>query len=478
MLHMNTNTLADSLGTPKTITNNGATYDTNTYLFGSGSYYFGAGSYVSIAQHADFAYGNGSLADYCIDFRYYPKSLSATGVKLYSQIKDANNQLDFTLKNDGNLYITWIDNGTTYLSGTIPLAPTLNQWNHVSISKNWGYVRVFLNGLLQGQQLISVAANVGTYTGIPVIFSAADATGGATGYIQEYRTSKGVPRHVTNFTPETAVYTIPDTARTDTPDMNNPTIVDTYARFNIDKTSYNSKGLTKILFTFDDAWQVTYDNALPILNNYGFKGTTWAISDFVQGSDPNYMRASSLLSLYNTYNWDIGNHSKDHSDVIGQLPTASQILEYQTCYNFLISLGFTRSAAHVCYPSGNYSDSLISALKSIGMLTGRTTNGYLQTNIFPTASANDELFKLRCFALGSSTTPQNVYDKIDEAIDVGSTLMFMIHRIVPTPAQSIEFSTTNLDLVCQYIRAKRLDVVTISEWYNMLTNPRKVVSRI
>lgn len=240
-----------------------------------------------------------------------------------------------------------------------------------------------------------------------------------------------------------------------------------------DRITYNVKGIPKILFTYDDGWQSVYDKAFPIHQELGQVATTWIVSNFAQGNDPLYMKKPTLDLIYDA-GWDIGNHSKDHNVTIGDLPIAEQIDEYKTCRDLLYSWGYSRSADHVCYPAGHFNDGLVNVLLGLGVKTARTTVSDI------TATPADNPLKLKSYALGSTTTRAEVLNILQRAMDTGCSLIFMLHRVEDTPIPPIEsicYPTAELRWLADYVKSMGFNVVTISEWYDQLTNPRKKVSR-
>jgi peptidoglycan/xylan/chitin deacetylase (PgdA/CDA1 family) len=236
-----------------------------------------------------------------------------------------------------------------------------------------------------------------------------------------------------------------------------------------DRIAYNVKGIPKVLFTYDDGWQSIYDKAFPIHQALGQKATTWIVSNFAQGNDPMYAKKSTLDTLYNA-GWDIGNHSKDHNITIGDLPTAQQIDQYKTCRDLLYKWGYFRGADHVCYPAGHFNDGLVEVLKDLGVKTARTTVSDIQ------ATPAENLHKLKCYPLGSTTTRADVMKILQRAMDTGCSVHFMLHRVEDTPIPPIEsicYPTAELTWLAGYIKSLGVDVVTISEWYDSLTEPRK-----
>lgn len=240
-----------------------------------------------------------------------------------------------------------------------------------------------------------------------------------------------------------------------------------------DRITYNVKGIPKILFTYDDGWQSIYDKAFPIHQEFGQKATTWIVSNFAQGNDPMYAKKTTLDTLYNA-GWDVGNHSKDHNITIGDLPVQQQIDQYKTPRDLLYSWGYLRGADHVCYPAGHFNDGLVEVLKSLGVKTARTTVSDIQ------ATPVENLYKLKCYPLGSTTTRTDVMKILQRAMDTGCSIHFMLHRIEDTPIPPIEsicYPTAELRWLAETVKIMGFDVVTISEWYDSLSNPRKTVNR-
>lgn len=259
---------------------------------------------------------------------------------------------------------------------------------------------------------------------------------------------------------------------------NNPSV-------NIDRLAYNTAGEAKLLFTFDDAWFDVLTCGKPILDAKGFLATTWANKEASQ--DPItgvplevFMSESDLSAIY-TAGWDIGNHTNTHPDDITVLTEEEMRQEYLVNQDWIEDNGWLRGARHVCYPSGSYSQRLIEILQEIGVKSGRT----VEYGIQPTPVFN--IYKLKCVALGRDTAlPENmarVKNEIDRAVGTGSTLFFMLHRVEENPEPDdggnnygqLAIATATLteivDYVDAYVQQGKLDVVTISQWYEQYMAP-------
>lgn len=67
-----------------------------------------------------------------------------------------------------------------------------------------------------------------------------------------------------------------------------------------------------VVITFDDGYREVYQEALPVMEQYGFVGTLYVIQDQVGVSG--YLNADQLRKLIES-GWEIGSHSKTHANL-------------------------------------------------------------------------------------------------------------------------------------------------------------------
>jgi peptidoglycan/xylan/chitin deacetylase (PgdA/CDA1 family) len=243
---------------------------------------------------------------------------------------------------------------------------------------------------------------------------------------------------------------------------------------NFDRLSFNNTGKTSILYTFDDASQSVYSFAYPVLKEKGFKATTWAnklLSTESPPESPNdyvdkFMSEDTLKKLY-AEGWDIGNHTVNHNDTLNQLPFDQMKYEFLENQNWLLNLGFDRSAVHVCYPMGSFDKEITEFLPTIGVKSGRTTIHGLESKPVP------DIYTLRTVAIGRDTDVAYVKDMVNKAIETGTSIIFMFHEVVPSPNpkvkdDEIKMSVNKFKEITTYIKSlsdqKKLHVQTINEW--------------
>jgi hypothetical protein len=81
-----------------------------------------------------------------------------------------------------------------------------------------------------------------------------------------------------------------------------------YETINLSDLFYKSDK-KQVVLTFDDGYTDNIDEAMPILNKYGFKATLFIITEMV-GTD-RYMSWNQIKTLKNN-NWDLGGHTLNH----------------------------------------------------------------------------------------------------------------------------------------------------------------------
>jgi peptidoglycan/xylan/chitin deacetylase (PgdA/CDA1 family) len=132
-----------------------------------------------------------------------------------------------------------------------------------------------------------------------------------------------------------------------------------------------------VVLTFDDGYIDAYENAFPLLKQYGMTGTFFIPTDFVNNGNPNHATWSMLKEMAGA-GMSIESHSRTHPDLRGR------------SFEFLVweILGpIEQIEAHTgkrprffCYPSGKYDEAVIRMLKSVDTLAAVTTEyGSLHT---------------------------------------------------------------------------------------------------
>jgi peptidoglycan/xylan/chitin deacetylase (PgdA/CDA1 family) len=242
------------------------------------------------------------------------------------------------------------------------------------------------------------------------------------------------------------------------------------ATVKIDSLYIDRRSRPKLLFTFDDGWASQYTEAYNYMATKGLVGSCFLETQNQDQS--NYMTTAQVTEMYNA-GWDLGTHGHFNLTTFNTQAEMEADIAYNKAY--LTSNNFTRNNCHLhyAYPLGGFNDTAIAALQAQGMLTARTTRS--GGSVYqPTVVDIFNPYTLRIQDISNTTTLAQAKAKVDLAERSGGTIILMLHKIVANPTDAIEWSITNFKALCDYVKLKSeigvFDVVTVSDWYNGLSN--------
>lgn len=243
----------------------------------------------------------------------------------------------------------------------------------------------------------------------------------------------------------------------------------------------------KISFTFDDGYNSTYDQAAPILAKYGYSGTVYVVTNCVgmttapntcrADEDATYMTWDQILSLQNTYGWEIGSHTVTHpylatkSAQDGQpkkLTTTQVLTEITNSQATLVENGV--NSIGFAAPYGDYNQySLTQIAKLYAYNRGYADTG---TNLTP---YNNYIIRDQEVRVGVSIDTVKGY--IDDAIAKNEWLVLTFHDVLPTASgnpDDYQYSTADFEAIVAYVNSRGLAVVNVDKGLvsgdNLLTN--------
>ena len=195
----------------KSITNTGTTYSSINYKVDAGSGYFnGSNSHLSILDNADFHMGSGNFT---VDFWVYITSFAKTNQVVFSNMDQGTGSSGMSGWVDNNYLEIDIYGGGYNASPYVTWSPSANTWYHIAMVRNGTTsVMFFVNGVQQGAtQTIANAnqltASTSFYIGNSIYNGSFYPNWWLSGYVDEFRVSKGIARWTSNFTPQTTAYT-------------------------------------------------------------------------------------------------------------------------------------------------------------------------------------------------------------------------------------------------------------------------------
>lgn len=192
-----------------------AKLDTSDKKFGASSLKCdGSGDAITTPDSEDFYFGS---SDFTIDFWYKPASISATYVLFSQHVGAVGSDYDIRCVsygwNPGDIGLVVEENLPPYTNlvtfSTAGSVITAGAWNHVEFVRNGNTWYIFVNGVSQSLTLRggSYSNAIPNFTNVLSVGGYPTGGGSLDGWMDEFRISKNIARHTTNFTPSTSQYT-------------------------------------------------------------------------------------------------------------------------------------------------------------------------------------------------------------------------------------------------------------------------------
>jgi len=194
-------------------------------------------------------------------------------------------------------------------------------------------------------------------------------------------------------------------------------------------------GGSKVSITFDDGFESTYTNALPVLSQRGMQATVYVTTDFI--GQPGYMTWDQVISLQNDYGWEIGSHSVTHTELEA---STLEIIYYELVESLNILLSYALRVANFASPFGAYDNNVL----AVAAKYYDSHRGFWDTEDLNTGPYNRLVLMDK--SVESSTTLADVYQYIDQARLENKWLVLTLHDVQETLDPSYGYITTISDL--------------------------------
>jgi peptidoglycan/xylan/chitin deacetylase (PgdA/CDA1 family) len=106
-----------------------------------------------------------------------------------------------------------------------------------------------------------------------------------------------------------------------------------------------------VVLTFDDGYRTLMDNVVPLLRPYGYTGTVFVITQFMDDGLPQYLTWPQAESLY-AQGWKIEPHTKTHENLAGRGRDFQLYQMLGSVQTVAAHIGTT--PRFIAYPSGKY----------------------------------------------------------------------------------------------------------------------------
>ena len=209
---------------------------------------------------------------------------------------------------------------------------------------------------------------------------------------------------------------------------------------------------TIVCLTFDDAHSSVYQQALPILERFGLKATSFVNSALLDGYET--MSWAQVLSLENEHGWETGAHGLSHANLaeLSHAEAARQILDDR---QLLMEHGI--SPRSFALPYGvcplDYYDLIVPHYDNIR-----------GSNDLPMHAPVDRL-NLGYLPFQSGWTAQRVKARITRGMADREALVIIGFHRIETPGAGYQDNcpAAELEEICRWLRDTGLEVMTISE---------------
>lgn len=180
-----------------------AQISTTQSKWGGGSMYFdGTGDYLKVADNPIFSYGTG---DFTVEFWMYPTTTGATK-RLYFHQTTSTTQFSITQLTANTINVFANNSSTTIIDITGSTAVSANTWTHVAVVRSGSTFTLYQNGTSVASGTSS--ASMPDPTGSLYIGALDTGSDPYTGYIDDYRITRGYARYTSNFTAPTAPFPV------------------------------------------------------------------------------------------------------------------------------------------------------------------------------------------------------------------------------------------------------------------------------
>lgn len=149
-----------------------------------------------------------------------------------------------------------------------------------------------------------------------------------------------------------------------------------------------------VIFTFDDGYADNFEKAYPMMKEFGFRGTIFLATAFIEANNPDYL-SWPQLSLLLREGWKVEPHGHRH---IGLKAQTEEIQRFEINRSIQVikdRLGIETSFFN--YPSGSYDETTVRLVREAGLKGAVTTSFGLKHD----APSLDTLRRVRVNGRGS-----------------------------------------------------------------------------
>ena len=215
------------------------------------------------------------------------------------------------------------------------------------------------------------------------------------------------------------------------------------------------QGQKIVCIVFDDGWQSQWENALPVLDRYGFKASFAVITGYVDDKLPAYMSWSEIVKLAKN-GQDIVSHSYSHQP-LASLDNASTNYQLRQSKTDLSERGI--SSPVFVYPSGSGAGNAIveSFVQKYYVVARGIANNTLNL------SSSFDRFNLPSYTIRNTTTLNMFQNIVDNA--KGSEVVIIYYHKISNEKVETATSPELFASEMQYLSENNFTVMTLTQLF-------------
>lgn len=202
-----------------------------------------------------------------------------------------------------------------------------------------------------------------------------------------------------------------------------------------------------------------YDNAVPILNQLGFRGTFYISSrQIADNGFAGFMGRSQIESVF-ADGHEIGAHTRTHAH-LNSLSTSEKTDEIAGSRADLQAMG-VGPINSFSYPFGEYDQSVIEAVIAAGFTSATNARPGLVT-------PGSDPFQLPRRGAEQGVSVETMKAWVDEAVENKQWLIITFHRI-DTSGDQYATTPTDFAALAEYVASLSVPVVTVTQGISSLS---------
>jgi peptidoglycan/xylan/chitin deacetylase (PgdA/CDA1 family) len=222
--------------------------------------------------------------------------------------------------------------------------------------------------------------------------------------------------------------------------------------------AYHPNGFNRPLLTltFDDGWEDNVNNALPLLNQYGFKTTQCYATTFMEGQSQTVLQ--SARAFYNTGH-EICSHTVTHP-MLTTLNNTNLNYELQHSQQYLQGL-FGVPVTNFASPYGDYNANVNDAIDNLYRSHRTVDEGF-------NSKDNFDIYRLRVQNVLDTTTAAQVQHWVEQAQTDNTWLVLVYHRVANDPGPYDSY-ISDFAAQLEVIKNSGITVLTTNDALNEVT---------